>query len=303
MIIFPEGNQADRWQLRDLKKGYARIGFGTLKRAEKDFPLYMIPTGINYYNFTDYRGELVIEYGEAIDLQKYKALVETNEPKAINDLRAELSVAMSKLMFDIRDNAFYDQIKAVSHLLSSMNEELNVDFNRRKSFFKACGDDLTQTVLHEPVMGINVLLEEKNVSATDLRYARNGRLSVFLKPIFHLLAFVTKLINAPIMSPLENFITTKVKDHHFHASLRFVICNFLFPVYYGLILAILVLIFGWGVASTSVLGLAMLSYLGILIKDKLKYNQKLNEITGKVIDFESFDAKIKIEIDKILSQI
>lgn len=299
MIIFPEGNQADRWQLRPLKKGYARIAFGALKRADKDFPLYMVPTGINYYNFTDYRGELVLQYGKAIDLRPYKKLLEENEAKAINELRRELEESIPQLIFDIRDETNYDKIKAVSHLLTPMQEELNVDFERRKSFFQACGDDISKSELNNAVLAINELLDAKEVEAVDLRMARNGKLSMLLKPFYISIALVTKFANAPLMMPIENFIKNKVKDHHFHASLRFTMCNFIFPFYYGFLLLIACLIGGWRFGSSFILALTILSYVGILIKDKLKYNQKRNEIIAKVGDFESFDKVIQLDVDKI----
>jgi 1-acyl-sn-glycerol-3-phosphate acyltransferase len=299
MIIFPEGNQADRWQLRPLKKGYARIAFGALKRSGDHFPLYMVPVGINYYNFTDYRGELVVQYGEAIDLRPYKKLLEENEAKAINELKRALEERIPKLMFDIRDEANYDAIKAVSHLLVSMDEELIIDFERRKLFFKACGDLVTETEFKESVFSISNYLEEKGVNAEDLRMARNGKLSIILKPFFILIALVTKFANAPLMMPIENFIKNKVKDHHFHASLRFTMCNFIFPFYYGFLLLIACLIGGWRFGSSFIVGLSILSYLGVLIKDKLKYNQKRNEIVEKVGDFETFDSLIQLEIEKI----
>ena len=101
------------------------------------------------------------------------------------------------------------------------------------------------------------------------------------------------------MSPIEWFVINKVKDHHFHASLRFVMCNYIFPIYYLLILLIVTLIFDWGVGIATVSGMAVLSYIGILVKDKLNYNKKRNKVKKQVADFTAFDLKITEQVTTI----
>lgn len=304
MIIFPEGNQADFWKLRPLKKGYARIAFGALKKAPKDVALYIVPTGINYYNFTDYRGELVIEYGEAINIRDFQELFDESEAKAINGLRERLSSVMSPLMFDIRDKDYYDEIKEVSHLLTDMTEELKLDFETRKKFFKSCGSTGEETAVKTKALEIVKILKEKNVKAEDLRMAKNGKLFFALKPIFWIVSLLSTLINGPIIYPVEWLVKNKIKDHHFHASIRFVICNYLFPGYYGLILLAVSLFFNWGIGVIIVLGMAMFSYVGIMVKDKLKYNSKRSLIKEQVSGFDSFNLNISnkiIEIKDLIS--
>ncbi|NJM76140.1 MAG: hypothetical protein HC852_10545 [Acaryochloridaceae cyanobacterium RU_4_10] len=73
---------------------------------------------------------------------------------------------------------------------------------------------------------------------------------------------------------MENLIKTKVKDHHFHASIRFAGCLFGFPLYYLLLLAILCLIGGWGFGVTAILAIGLISWLGILSYDKLRILEK-----------------------------
>jgi 1-acyl-sn-glycerol-3-phosphate acyltransferase len=303
MILFPEGNQADHWQLRSLKKGYARIGFGTLKKADKDFPLFIVPVGINYYQFTDYRSELVVEYGKPIDLRNYKNLVETSEAKAINELRDELSSEMSRLMFDIQDEKNYDDIKAVSHLLTPLNDSLSKDFETRKKFFNTCGDDLEQSNLKDNIQKINQLLKDKKIEADELRLAKNGKVFIGFVPFLFLFSMISKLINAPILLPIENFITKKVKDHHFHASLRFLMSMFLYPIYYLLVFLILVLIFNWIIASTSILAFAIISWIGILASDKLRFYHLRQKIKQSVTDFGNFTQNIDKEVSEILSKL
>ena len=255
--------------------------------------------GINYYHFTDYRSELVIEYGEPINVRDFEASFQESEAKAINELRDRLSVAMAPLMFDIRDRDNYDQIKEVSHLLVDMNQELRLDFETRKQFFNSCGRFGEETEVKTKALELAKLLSDSNVKAEDLRMAKSGKLFFALKPVFWFIALFTKLINAPLMSPIEWFINNKVKDHHFHASLRFILCNYLFPVYYGLLLLIISLVFGWGVGISTISGMAVLSYIGVLVKDKLKYNSKRSLIKEQVSDFNVFNLKVSNKISEI----
>lgn len=298
MVIFPEGNQANQWKLRPLKKGYARIAVGALKRAEEPIDIYIVPTGINYYHFTSYRSQLVVEYGKPIRINEYKKELEENEAKTINELKSKLYGDMTQLLFHIKDNENYDAIKEASFLLSSPKDELSVDFERKKAFFHSINTSEDDKLLNH-ALDLNTILSEYDVKGEDLYHAKLGKINFLLFPFVYLFFFLAKVINAPVFIPLENFVKNKVKDIHFHASLRYAFCLLGYPIIILIVLSLLSLVFSWGVAISVVSGMAVVSYLGILSTDKLRYWKLRNEIGEKVGSFNAFITKIDDKVSAI----
>lgn len=297
MILFPEGNQANQWKLRPLKKGYARIAFGALARSKPDFPIYIIPTGINYYDFTGYRGDLAIEYGTPIPIQEYRELLAQNEPKAVNQLKNTLSSNIQKLMFHIQDSAHYEVIKSVSHALVSSKKTLEEDFETRKAFFKACE---TNPALLEEVKAIQSVFDQKQVNTLDYRLARRGKLFVGLAPLVWFTHRLALWMNYPAWALIENFIQNKVKDIHFIASLRLVLSFVVYPIYYLLILGLVSVLFSWGIGVVVFTGILVFSFFGILAGDLWKAYQKRTQIKAKVGNFKAFEQHISLSLQKLM---
>lgn len=297
MILFPEGNQANQWRLRPLKKGYARIAFGALARSEPDFPVYIIPTGINYYDFTGYRGDLTIEYGEPIAIQDYRELLSQNEPKAINELKHLLSSKIQKLMFHIHDQENYEVIKSVSHTLVSSKKPLEQDFETRKSFFKACEE---HPDLIEKAKDIQAIFDQKQVETEDYRAARNGKIFVGFVPFVWFTKALALGINYPAWTLIESFIQRKVKDIHFISSLRLVLGFVIYPIYYLLLLGVISVVFSWGIGVTVLTGMLVFSFLGILAGDKWKAYLKRKVVSAQVGHFNTFEKQINQSVQKLL---
>lgn len=298
MVIFPEGNQANKWKLRPLKKGYARIAIGALKRLKKPTDIFIVPVGINYYHFTNYRSQLVVQYGQAIKINDYKEGLEENEAKTINDLKTRLSNEMSSLLFNISDQENYDAIKEVSFLLCSPEDELALDFKTKKSFFNAL-NEAKEPQLLEKTKALYEFIRSKDVSGEDFYHAGLGKINPVFFPFVWLFSALAKGINAPFIIPLENFIKNKVKDIHFHASLRYVFFMLGYPIIIGVLLGLFTLAFNWGVAISVVLSLASISYLGLLATDKMRFWKLRRSIDKKVNGYLAFNDTVKTKVQEI----
>ena len=89
ICIFPEGGSHDNTDLLPLKGGVCAIAFSTLDKYDVNVPI--VPIGLNYFRPGRFRGRVVVEYGEPINIDK--ALVQTYKQSK----RAGYSALLSKV--------------------------------------------------------------------------------------------------------------------------------------------------------------------------------------------------------------
>lgn len=63
VLIFSEARSLNEWHLRPLKKGTARLAFGSW---DEKIPLEVLPVGINYSSFRRFSKNVFINFGEII---------------------------------------------------------------------------------------------------------------------------------------------------------------------------------------------------------------------------------------------
>lgn len=66
--IFPEGGSHDRTDLLPLKAGVAAIALGVMDQYNISVPI--VPVGLNYFRGHRFRGRVVVEFGEPINISK-----------------------------------------------------------------------------------------------------------------------------------------------------------------------------------------------------------------------------------------
>ena len=83
--LFPEGRHTPDRTLQPIQKGIARIAF----RSAAERPTCVVPTGINYGDFFQFRRNVHIKYGDPIDvnafLAKHAELSEADQYQAFRD--------------------------------------------------------------------------------------------------------------------------------------------------------------------------------------------------------------------------
>ena len=124
LCLMAEGRHNNRHQLLPLGKGMFRIAGETQQRLG-DYPLYIVPTGIDFDHYERPYSNLVVNIGKPIPVQPFMETYLEDEPVALNQMRDALTAALSPLMLDIRDNDRYDQIY-------SLCNSLNRDYRHRE---------------------------------------------------------------------------------------------------------------------------------------------------------------------------
>lgn len=103
--MFAEGRHRPMHSLLPIGKGIARIAFASA--AER--PTVIIPTGIDYSDFFHYRGDVVLRFGEPLDVNAYLAEhAEDGEAAMYQGLRDELFKRISSLITYLPDDETYE---------------------------------------------------------------------------------------------------------------------------------------------------------------------------------------------------
>ncbi len=105
VLIFSEGRCINEWHLRPLKKGTARLA---LAAWQENYPLEVLPLGINYSSFRLFGKNLVLNFGKLITKEDLSA--DFSSGKAVNKFNENLQSQLKDLVFEI-DNSDKENLK------------------------------------------------------------------------------------------------------------------------------------------------------------------------------------------------
>lgn len=100
IVILPEGKTIQEKRLRPIKKGLARIAFGTYEKYG-DIDLQVVPLGVNYTEADKFRSVAMFEVGTPIPLREYYDMHAENPKKAIRHLTAKVKGDLENLIVNI----------------------------------------------------------------------------------------------------------------------------------------------------------------------------------------------------------
>jgi 1-acyl-sn-glycerol-3-phosphate acyltransferase len=263
VCIMPEGNHGNKRRLRPLVKGIFRVAFQAQENYGDQPGVVIVPVGIDYSNYTIFRGKLFLQFGEPIEVSEYFAAYLENQPRAINILRDRLAGEMRKYMIDIQSEDHYEMYM---NLRSVYNDEMRkqTGYRRNTLYNRLVADQQMIGRLYkvemeqaDKIRELDRLCTEYQGGVTRLkmrdwlfRKSRYSWMALFLAGLGMLATLPVFLYGAltnylPYWLPAK--ISKKPKDPQFHSTFKFVIGLILFPLYY-LVLFVPVLIFaepGW----------------------------------------------------------
>jgi 1-acyl-sn-glycerol-3-phosphate acyltransferase len=104
IMIFSEGLCIQERRLRKLKKGTARIAFGSEEKNDFKLGIMIVPVGMNYSATPwKFRSPLFVNFGNAFPLSDYETLYRTDKPRAMNQFTRDLEGKMRELLLVIED--------------------------------------------------------------------------------------------------------------------------------------------------------------------------------------------------------
>lgn len=255
IIIFSEGLCIQERRLRKLKKGTARIAFGSEEKNNFNLDVTIIPVGINYSSTPwKFRSGLYIEYGEPFSLSDYKELFLQDKPRAMNVFTRDLEARMKKTLVIIENKENDELVNLLEEmLLHDWCVDRNLDPDDHKDTHKVSqeiaaivnvaeqNNPESIRLLREDASGYKEILEKfklrdwllrpKNIEAMGAGSLLNDfAYFFFLFPVW-MFGAITNYI--PYKVPY--LIAQKIVKHvEWHASVNATIGVFLWQICFGL---------------------------------------------------------------------
>ena len=258
VCIMPEGNHGDKRRLRPLVKGVFRVAFQAQESYGSTPGVVIVPVGIDYSNYSNFRGNMFIQYGKPIEVSDYYAAYRENQPRALNMIRESLAGEMRKYIIDIQSEEHYDTYMLLRLVYNKRMRE-RMGFRKTDLYHRLMADqhmirELARVESEQPdEMSSLSEMGREYMEGVDKFRMRDW---VFSRPSYSLPVLILADLGMLLMLPvflygaITNYfpywlpakISGKLKDLQFHSTVKFVLGMLLFPVYY-LILFIPVWIF------------------------------------------------------------
>ena len=293
LIIFPEGNQLNKKSLRSLKKGIGRIALGAETKYNFDLDVNIIPVGINYGHHTKMQSTVLINYGKPIPISKYKNLNQISEAKAINEIRTDVEAGLKPLIINISNDEYYDTIEEirlifpelVHHKAGEVVSNLYAELKSGQQLISAIEPWISSNENEAKNLKLIVNSIKSGTTALKLKYHLliNEDHKVFVNIVFLILGLPLHIVGVilnylPYKVP-EWLVNKKIKDPHFHSSIK-MIGGSVTIFTYGLISSIIFgFVLGWNYGiiyffCSPLLGLFSLKYWVLYLKTRgrIRYN-------------------------------
>ncbi len=297
VVIYSEGLCIQERRLRKIRKGSARIAFGSEKKNNFNLGLIVIPVGINYSATPwKFRSSLYVEFGEPMPMSDYKELFLQDKARAMNLFTQELEARMKKLLVNIDDKENDKLVNTLEEmLLSDWCKDAGLDFRNQKEshiISKKIAETINALAINDPEQ-LRLLSEQvKNYSATLRKHNLRDWLlrpeqisSMGFASVMQDFAFFFFLFPFWVFGTITNYLPYKipyliaqktVKSIEWHASVNGTISVFLWQLFFVLeSLAVALCFRNWYVLVAFVIAMPV---CGVIAQE---YWRRMRKSTGK----------------------
>jgi 1-acyl-sn-glycerol-3-phosphate acyltransferase len=300
LAIFPEGNHDDRFRLRAMKKGAARIAFTYRHHDSEKKPVKILPVGLNYSNLHQAESKLFISIGQSVDVAAFDKDFEENPAKAYNLLLKDVSDSLKAHMLHIEDETLYPTCYAVLQIFGSLahdeNQRHEKIFNSQRKIIdlmEAHWNDEDKSSFESIKLLADQMIEklsEQNLQITDIPLVKIGDGKKLLMQTGLILSFPLYLYGWLIdflPSLIVGKIKGKIKDQQFRSSVQFTGTILITPVLY-LLYTLLFAIFSpaWWCTLMFFISLPLSFLLKVRweqLKDKIKRLKSIAPVKDKLL--------------------
>ncbi len=248
LVILPEGSHEGVHRLRPLKKGFARIAFQTEELNDFSLDIKIVPVGIDYSNYQDFRSELLVNFGPPLAVRDFYPLYKENPARAMNALKDALAERIKTLIVHIESSDYYDLYDELKDIYNQrMCDRLGLPDAKQPNKLKA-GQEFVRLLSRfekerpQEIPGLYELVKNysnkrNQLGLTDDLIAKGKiSLSEILPKLVLLLLVLPLFVYGWLNHILPWGITVragkKIKDPQFKSSFKFAVSLLVFPVFY-----------------------------------------------------------------------
>lgn len=324
LVIYPEAAHNGMKSMLMHKKAIPRIVFLAAETSNYELDIKIVPVGINYTHYYNFRQNVTIRYGKPISSKAYYSMLkEDGEAKTANVFRNDLFEAIRKLVVHVDDKPAYELYDQAFELAKPMAYEVLGVKHFHKHFDEA--EQLITTKVHSALLSeqdekeklvekakLYKRLKTKLGFSEDVLRMKSVGFFESMKILLILIVLIPFGIYGAIANGWLYYFTRypyrkKIKDKQFLSTISFGLSFFLFPIWTLVHFSILLLLFKcWIVA----LLLVVFSYpdgilaweLGQLILrtfNRFKYNRQAKSGDKTFMQMLSLRNELSLFFQKI----
>ncbi len=326
LCVMPEGNHGEKRRLRKLVKGIFRIALRTQEEFKDREGVKIIPVGLDYSEYTKFFQNILVIYGEPIEVSEYIDAYKEDPAKGMMVIRERLAQEMKKYMIHIENDELYEMYQYLRDIYNErMRKKIAIvgkshydRFRADKQMIRILDDKYEKDA--DSLRELSDKVEKYRTGLSDLNlrnwvFERSGyttrkliykRLGLYLSFPLFLYGFLNNYL--PYTLPQKTF--KKVKDKQFHSSFKFTFAFFLFPPFYA-IQTLIVGIFAepsW-IAWIYLVSLPIFGYFSLFWhiwhkkwKAGLKYRKLKKSRDESILNLEKLHKEILGTMDAIIDE-
>lgn len=262
IALFPEGNHGNRYHLRKFKTGMARIGLQALQEWAEDpnMPdnIQVVPVGLDYSSFTEFRSELLLSYGAPFSLNAFLEEYHRDQQAGVHAATAEARKNLLPRMLHVENLDRHDALLAMRPVWRHLHfgkHAYNADLEQNLHEFQAAThrlegiDDAAFAELEAQFQDYQAASEALGIAPHEADLASRTsawKLRTALLLLLGLPLFLFGVIaGLPVWALTRFVVQNKVRDPHFKSSFGIAVPVVVGPLWMLILAAIVVASVGW----------------------------------------------------------
>lgn len=265
LALFPEAAHSGKRQMLSHKKAIPRIAFMAEEKNKFKLQLQIVPVGIYYSHYWHFNRELLVQYGEPINVDNYREEYQENPLRANMSLRAVIEQRVGELTINIKSKKHYKNYELIRELIGDeygkankkyRNHTRNRLFNDQKLIKSLEKKEQSQPELFAEIhQKLDLLRESLHLLKLNNNHLKESNLqtwkllgkSIFAFMLLPIIIAGFLLHVVPFLIP-RYYIQKRVKDPTFLSTFQFVgglVIYILLCLFSGIVFFIITKHFGW----------------------------------------------------------
>lgn len=323
--LFPEGTHTDKRRLLSLKKAITRIAFQAEEENDFRLGIKVVPVGIYYSSYSNFRSTLQVNYGEPINISAYKDAYLESERNGTVEFKEELTKRLKSLIINIENIEFYDTIESLRKIYERiMVKKMKLGKFKQENKFIA-DRKLIEIISDYADSNTEKLnqLKSKVIEYTEGIKKINLRTWIFDKEKYSWFRLLGWYLLSVLLLPLHIFgivnnylaykvsaliVEKKVKDSQFRSSFKLGMGLILFPINYIIVYFLMTIFIEiWWMRLIYVLVLPISGVVAFefmtfhrKIFALLRYNLLVSSGNKEIVSLKKLHDEIIQEVDGIV---
>lgn len=246
ICIYPEAAHNGQKSMLPHKKAIPRICLLAGERSNFEMDVKVVPVGIYYSHYFNYRRELHVHFGKPISSKKYYDILQQDgEAKAGQEFRKDIFRAVEEIVVHVADRKAYDLYDLAFELMrNDAFEILNLEkgLKNKVKAEKYIVDKLASKLANDEELKQDKLQKARQYRRLQKKLGLKDRqlekgpigfgqllLNMLLVVVLLPISLIATIIHGWLFYVVRYSYRKKIRDKHFYSTIAFGLSFFIFP--------------------------------------------------------------------------